>query len=80
MFNESLNNSRQTRFLKNECFDNIQSIDLSFDKSIIANLRALLYKRISKDEQFHLRYNIINSVTDDVFFERLGQRKYILFC
>lgn len=69
MFNESLNNSRQTKFLKNECFDNIQSLDFSFDKSIIANLRALLYKRISKDEQIHLRYNVINSVTNDVFLK-----------
>lgn len=69
MFNESLNNSRQTNFLKNEYFDNIQSLDLFFDKSIIANLRALLYKRISKDEQIYLRYNVINSVTNDVFLK-----------
>ena len=46
MFNESLNNSRQTKFLKNEYFDNIQSLDLFFEDSLIANLRALLYKRI----------------------------------
>ena len=69
MFNESLNNSRQTNFLKNEYFDNIQSLDLFFEHSLIANLRALLYKRISKDEQFYLRYNVINRVDDGVFLK-----------